>query len=170
LLATGGCHINSNEFFQARELARRDAEIKALNDEKKRRLHVCNEQRAAVMLIRSKGDLTYDNVKLFSTKEIETLLKWKKAKPTAKRKTEMVDAYIKAPKPQITKSWTRSEEARLTELLKEDVPIKETALAVATTQMARAVTNNLANLDTPTRASLKRSLQDFEDEKGDNII
>jgi hypothetical protein len=48
--------------------------------------------------------------------------------------------------------------------------MKDTALGVATTQMARAVTNNLAQLDTESRAALKRSLDEYDDNNGPNVL
>ena len=36
--------------------------------------------------------------------------------------------------------------------------------------MARAVTNNLAQLDMESRAALKRSLEDYEDDNGPNVL
>jgi hypothetical protein len=48
--------------------------------------------------------------------------------------------------------------------------VKETALGVATKQMATAVTNNLSNLDTPTRVLLKRKLEEYDDNNGPNCL
>ena len=122
------------------------------------------------MMIRNKGELTYLTSKEFTLPEIKTLLKWKKVKATSTKKQDLVQAYVAAPKPPIQKVWCRSEEAALQSLKDEDMPLKDTALGVATTQMARAVTNNLTNLDSPTRNLLLKSLQDFDDNNGPNVL
>jgi DDE superfamily endonuclease len=168
--ATGGRHTNSNEFFKARELKRREPEIKKMEDLKAARIKYCQEQMKAVKLIREKGELTWEREKVFRNPEIEMLLKWKKVVIKSKRKKDMIQAYVDAPKPKIQKTWCRSEEAALVNLRNEVVALKDTAVGVATTQMARAVTDNMAQLDTPTRNLLKQSLQEYEDEKGDCVI
>ena len=78
--ATGGRHVNSNEFFQARSLQDRQPQIKAMEDRKKARALHIKSQRAAVLMIRSKGDLTSINEKEFTLAEVKMLLKWKKIK------------------------------------------------------------------------------------------
>ena len=57
--ATGGSHVNSDSFFRARALASRSHEIKELEEKKTQRGKYCKEQRAAVMMLKSKGDLNY---------------------------------------------------------------------------------------------------------------
>jgi hypothetical protein len=168
--ATGGRHVNSNEFFQARELASREAEIKVMEDEKKARSKYCQEQFAAVKLIKAKGDLNWQSHKRFTNDDMKLLLKWKKVKPTSQRKNDLIQAYVDAPKPPIKIAWKRSEQAKLDALLEQNVDVRETALGVATKQMANAVTNNLANLDTPTRLLLKRKLDEYHENKAPNAI
>ena len=169
--ATGGRHINSNEFFQARALALRDGKVKEMQARKDARRKTCNEQKAAVMMIRSKGDLTSINHKNFNASEVKILLKWKGLVPSHyPRKTDMVEACITTEKPKITKSWTRGEEEALQKLLNQNVAMKETAVGVATTQMAKAVTNNLATLDSPTRSALKTSLQQYYESQLPNVL
>ena len=103
--ATGGQHVNTNEFFQASELKVRDAEIKVMEDAKKGRKKYCDEQQEAVLMIRKKGELTHVTEKSFTIPEIKTLLKWKKIKIKSTKKKDMVAAYIAAPKPPIQKVW-----------------------------------------------------------------
>lgn len=168
--ATGGRHLNSNEFFRAKELAARAEAIKIMEEKKKQRAKYCKEQKTAVLLLRSKGELTNGTEKNFTLPEIKILLKWKKTKSESTRKIDLVKAYIAAVKPKIQKSWTRGEEATLVELKKQELPLKETALGVATEQMARAVTNNLAILDGQSIAALKTAIEVFDESKGPNVI
>ena len=95
-----------------------------MEEEKEQRAKDAVEQRGAVEIIRNKGDLTSINDKLFTAKEIKTLLKWKKVKPKGTKKADLVEAYIAAAKPPIQKSWTRSEEAALQDLKSEHVDLK----------------------------------------------
>ena len=117
-----------------------------------------------------KGDLTSINDKLFTAKEIKTLLKWKKVKPKGTKKADLVEAYIAAAKPPIQKSWTCSEEAALQDLKSEHVDLKDMALGIATTQMACAVANNLAQLDPESRDVLIKSLQAYDQDNGPNVL
>ena len=162
--ATGGKHLNSNEFFQAQESKKRDAKIKEMEKQKKERGEYCKEQRGAVLLLMKKGELTEETEKKFTIPELKMLLKWKKVKPPSSKKRAMVDAYIAAPKPKIQKVWCRSEEAAL-QALKGDVTVKDTALGVASQQMARAVGNNLSNLDQGSLDLLKTAIEIFEGTK-----
>lgn len=79
-------------------------------------------------------------------------------KGDSKRKADTVHAYIKAPKPPIVKTWTRSEEAALQKLKEALIPLRDTALGVAAKQMARAVSKNIDHLDEEELASLKTAL------------
>ena len=167
--ATGGRHVNSNEFFQAQEAKLRDVEIAKMEKAKEERQAHCKDQRGAVLLLKKKGKLTSKTEKIFTLPEIKILLKWKKAKAISARKRDMVDAYLDAPKPKIQKVWCRSEEAAL-QALREDVKIEDTALGVASNQMARAVGNNLASIDMGTRATLKAALETFEDSHNPNAL
>jgi hypothetical protein len=172
--ATGGRHINSDEFFKARELKMREPQIKAMEDLKQKKIAYCDTQVAAVRLIKQKGELTWDREKLFTVKDIDTLLKWKKVKPNSKRKKDLIEAYCDAPKPKMQATWCRMEEAALQRLKNEVLSLKETAVGVATNQMARAVTNNLSNLDSDSIAALRLAIgnldQEQREEEGPNVI
>ncbi len=123
------------------------------------------------MLIREKGNLNEDNSKRFTLENVKCLLRWKHIQPASGvKKQELVDACMAAPKPKIQKVWCRSEEAELQRLKETKVPMEDTATGVATTQMARAVTNNLAQLDPEALESLKAAIHDLEESKGDNVI
>ena len=166
--ATGGRHTNSDEFFKARELKRREPEIKRMELLKKEKGKCCHGHLAAIKLLKSKGELTWLREKDFTIAEIDILLKWKQVKPKSKRKMDLIQSYVDAPKPKVPKGWGWQEEEALKKLKSETMTMKDTAVGVATTQMARAVTNNLAQLDTPTRKQLKQSLNQYEEDNGPN--
>ena len=166
--ATGGKHINTDEFFKAREMKKREEAIAKMEEAKKQRGLYCKEQKGAVLLLRKKGELTAETEREFTLPEIKTLLKWKKVKPTSSKKRDMVDAYIAAPKPKIQKIWSRFEEEELQKLKAEDIPLQETAIGVVTRQMARAVTKNLSQLDQETISHLKEALGGLQE--GQNVL
>jgi hypothetical protein len=168
--ATGGRHLNADEFFQADTLKSRNAEIKIMEDNKKKRKDYCNCQQQAILLICKKGDLTWSNHKNFKVEEVRILLKWKKVVTKKTKKEDLVDLYIKADKPGITKAWTLTKEAALENLKDPQMDLKETALGVATWQMTWAICNYLATLDSPQCAALKQSLQDYKESKGKNVL
>jgi hypothetical protein len=173
--ATGGRHINSDEFFKARELKRREPEIKKMEEQKAARMKYCAKQHAAIMMIRKKGELTWYREKLFTRAEIltSTLCNWKKIKmKSSAKKRELVDAYVDTPKPKIQKTWCRSEEQALQQLKDEVVELKSTKIGVTTSQMARAVTtsNNLANLDSESISALKAAIDNLGNGDMNNVI
>jgi hypothetical protein len=167
--ATSGRHLNSDEFFCAQEGKERDVAVAAIEKQKKERKEYCAKQLEAIKIIRSKGELTSLTEKKFTITEIAVLLKWKKVKVSGpKKKKDLVDAYLAAPRPKIQVIWSRSDEARLQKL--KSLTLKDMALGIASTQMANAVGNNLDNLDDEAISKLKGAIKDFEDSKGPNIL
>jgi hypothetical protein len=73
--ATGGRHINTDDFFHARELKRREDLISKAEESKSQRAKYCKDQKDAVLLIRQKGDLTLKNDGKFTIPEIKMLLR-----------------------------------------------------------------------------------------------
>ena len=116
--------------------------------------------------------MTHETEKKFTIPEIKTLLKWKKVKVASSKKRDLVDAYVAAPKPKIQKVWCRSEEEKLVALKSKQIPLKDTALGVAATQMAKALTNNLTHLDESSIGLLKAAINnlDAEESQMSNII
>ena len=51
-----------------------------------------------------------------------------------------------------------------------EVDIKDTALGVAATQMARALGNNVAQLNPESRAALRETLRAYEEDNGPNVL
>jgi hypothetical protein len=160
--ATGGMHLNSDEFFQARELSIRDARLKELTRKKK----ACNERRvtvaAAMALFEEKGDLGPQTESRFNVAEIKLLLKWKKLKkiPVGAKRAALLQTYHATPPPlNDPQAWGPAEERELVAMQSEQVDMKDTAIGVATNQMARAVQHNLVNLSPTTRAQLLGALQ-----------
>jgi hypothetical protein len=119
-------------------------------------------ENAVMVLLQEKGSLVPENASRFTATEVKMLLKWKKAKPTSFKKADLVAAYYSNP-PLNAQLWTLPDEIELVGLQSDNVHMIDTALGVATTQMARAVRQNLANLDPETRAELKRALDGDDD-------
>lgn len=132
--ATGGRHLNSNEFFKAKEIQSRQADIKKMEIAKKERGKCCQEQKESIVLICKKGELTANTEKNFTLPETKTLLKWKKIKMVSNRKRDLADAHIAALKPKIQKVWTRSEENAPLQLKSVDIQLKDAAIGVASSQ------------------------------------
>ena len=75
--ATGGTHLNSNEFFQAKALETRLEEAGELEANKKNRSEAIAVEANARDILSSKGELTLENEKSFNLKHLKVLLKWK---------------------------------------------------------------------------------------------
>lgn len=144
--------------------------MKRMEDKKKKRAACYKEQKGAVLLLKSEGELTLETQKTFTLPEIKILLKWKRVKPESILKKDLVNAHIAAPKPKIQKVWCRSEEAALVALQSVDVDMKDTAVGVVATQMAKALGNDLASLNDSSRSVLMQTLQDFDDSSNPNAI
>lgn len=134
-----------------------------MEDKKQARKDILKTQKNAIDLIKKKGELTLEKFKNFTVAEINVLLKWKRVKGESTRKKDIVDAYVAAPKPKPVTIWKRAEESELKKLKDELMPIKDTALGVATNQMARAVVLNIDNLQKEELDSLKSAIQKWED-------
>ena len=142
-----------------------------MEEAKTARKKYCTKQFAAITMIKKKGELTWDRERSFTRAEILTLCNWKKVQMKSNaKKRELVDAYVDAPKPKIQTIWSRSEEAALQKLKDEVVELKATEIGVTTPQMARAVTNNLANLDSDSISALKAAIDDISNGDMNNVI
>ena len=160
--ATGGRHLNSDEFFQARALAKREDELKVVQDSKDKRMVLQETEAAAKALLASKGiDLSAATALSFTVPEIKILLKWKGLKfSSSTRKAEMIETYTTGgPPPLAAQLWTLEEEQRLVNLQSKDVAMIDTTLGVKATQMANAVKHNLSQIDEESKAMLLAALQ-----------
>jgi hypothetical protein len=157
--ATGGGHLNSDDYFKAAELKARANKLKAMEEVKKEREKYCKDQWAALRLIKAKGELTWDTVSRFTIFEIKILLKWKKVKATGTKKRDLVEAYTDAPKPIIQPMWKRSEQAKLDALKDTNVSLESTALGAAAKKMVKNLQNSMGNLDAEALKELEAIIQ-----------
>jgi hypothetical protein len=156
--ATGGNHLNSDDFFRARALAARDEEIKTLLKRKKASTQAMQLELSVNDLLTTKGNLVPENERHFTVAELKMLLKWKKVKPTSSKKADLLTAYYNHPSPQNAVPWGPEDEMKLVELQSVNVNMEDTALGVATVQMARAVQQHLDKVDAATKAQLRLAL------------
>jgi hypothetical protein len=168
--ATGGRHTNSNEFFQARALADREARSKELETRKKLLSSGLSLENDVTALLTEKGNPTQENARDFTVPEVKKLVKWKNIKPTSNKKADLIEAFENNPPPLDAVQWTVEEEMELVEMQSDTVELIDTAVGVATTQMARAVMQNLGTLDAENRAALMRALMDNEEISAPNVL
>ena len=64
------------------------------------------------------------------------------------------------PPPKKVIPWSEEEEMKLQELKSDDIPFKDTALHVSLKQSAKAVKNNVKNLDEDEASELLQALQE----------
>jgi hypothetical protein len=168
--ATGGGHLNSDDFFKAAELKARESKIKAMEELKRERENDCKDQWAALRLIKEKGELTFDTEKLFTLAEIKILLKWKKIRPTGTKKADLVRAYRDAPKPKIQVVWKRSKQAALNALKETNIDLQSTALGVAAKKMVRNLQNSMGTIDLETLKELESLIQQRKELDNPNAL
>ncbi len=163
LFATGGQHLNSDDFFRARALDERQVQAKAMLLKKQARQERMALDREAKSLLQVKAiDLTPATEKNFLVPECKLLCKWKGCKLTSGlQKNEYVRQYAAAPRPPTPVPWSQEEEDVLLAISSDDIDIKDTALGVAARQMATAVSQNMAKLDANSRHELLQSLAKF---------
>ena len=164
LYATGGQHLNSDDFFIACALAKREGEASTMLKEKEACIERMNVDQEAKSLLQVKAiDLSPDTEKKFILPECKLLCKWKGCKLTGPlTKHEYVKAYAAAARPPLPVPWTQEDESKLLTIRSEDVELKDTALGVASKQMAAAVTQNMSKLDADSRHKLLQSLAQFD--------
>ena len=153
--------MNSDDFFKAQALRKREEDIASLEAIKQERIEATEAEEAADRLLQEKGfDLTAETIASFTVPEIKILVKWSKAKPDGPpNKAALAAAYYDAPVPASAEPWRHVDEAELIQLRCDPISMKETAVAVAANQMARAVANNIGQPDAEVRRSLMDSLE-----------
>ena len=158
--ATGGQHLNADDFFKAKALSQHQGQAALLEKEKLEHLDMFAVDQEAKSLLQAKGlDLNHANEKKFVLPECKLLCKWKGCKVhSSKNKVLDIDACLQKPTPPLPEPWTPEEEARLVALKGDEIDIKDAALGVAAKQMAAAVTNNMEKLNDATRHELLQSL------------
>jgi hypothetical protein len=113
-------------------------------------------------LLELKSALIPLNARAFTVADLKLLLNWKRVKlglPAASaKKADLLTAYFANPPPIATGGWSGEEEMELLALQSEAVDMKDTAIGVAMNQMARAVAQNMANVDPDTAAQLREAL------------
>jgi len=161
--ATGGQHLNPDDFFMARVMAKREGEASAKMKQKAIRLETIALDQETKSLLREKAfDLTAETEKKFVLPEIKLLCKWKGLKLAASKKQDFVSAHIAAARPPLPEQWTIEDEQALLNIQSQNVDLKATALGVAAKQMAVAVTANIGKLDAKSCHLLLQSLAKFD--------
>jgi len=94
--ATGGTHLNSNEFFKAKALETQLEEAAKATETKKKRLAVIVVEEQAQGILSTKGELTLQNSTTYNVKDVLVLLRWKglKIEKEKKKKHDLVALYL----------------------------------------------------------------------------
>ncbi len=124
------------------------------------RKKICGE---ALTILGKHGEPTAANIKDYPAKAMQKLYEWKLNKSSKKAREDLLKEYLKAPVPLKDAEWTTADKIELKELLTGDMYAKDTALGVQLKQTARAITNNVDDLDGKSRRNLLRVLQARED-------
>jgi len=157
---THGEHLNSGDFFEARAIDERKKRAANMLKDKQQRHMSDKLGEQAIAIINKIGEPTKETLKNFTAKDIQKLCEWKMMKKSTKPKEELLKAYLSAPAPKKASEWSMAEEMELKELLTVDMHAKYTALGVQLKQTAKAITNNIHDLDDESAAKLLQVLQD----------
>ena len=167
---THGEHLNSTDFFKARAIDERKKIADTMLKDKRTHYHRKKLRSEAMVILQQHGEPTLEKIKDYPARAMQKLYEWKLNKASKKAREDLLKEYLKAPTPLKDAEWTISEEMRLKELLTEDMYAKDTAIGVQLKQTAKAIANNIHDLDKQSRSDLLKVLQDreAEDPAGDN--
>jgi hypothetical protein len=111
--ATAGQHLNSDEFFKARALAKREGRIKDLLAKKKLNNAAVVLEGMVTALLTVKGNPSEETGRNYTVPELKLLLKWKKVKPTSTKKDDLIHAFANHPPPPNAVPWSDDKEMHM---------------------------------------------------------
>jgi len=162
---THGEHLNSGDFFKSRAIDERKKESDAMLKDKRLR-HVRQKLRQqALDILKEHGEPTIEKIKDYPAPAMKKLYEWKHGKKSNEGREKLLKAYLSAPVPLKDPDWSMSEEIKLKALLTEDMYAKDTAVGVQLKQTAKALSNNVDDLDSQSRRELLLALQKREDQE-----
>jgi len=124
----------------------------------------------AMEILKKHSEPSPENTKTYPAQAMKKLHEWKHNKKSTEGQEKLLKAHHGAPVPLKDPDWSMSEEARLKDLLTADMHAKDAALGVQLKQTAKAIANNVDDLDEESKAELLRVLQDKQggESAGDN--
>ena len=160
-------HLNSDDFFIGMAREDRNKQVAVLEEMKQEQLKQSTAITELQSLMEQNGVVATDGhqVGRLLLSGIKKLLKLKlqargeKLQSSVTRKSQMIDLWNTTPFATTTaQQWTEEEESQLQALMVDEIAIEETALGVATQQMARAVANNADHIPESLRNLLREAL------------
>ena len=110
--------------------------------------------------MRVKDPLIQETKDNFLIIEIKVLIKWRLGNNGVGDEAVLLYHYFEAPDPALIIAWSTTQEQELLSLKVSILEMKETAIAISTVKIVRAVTNNINILTTPKKTRLKESLNE----------
>ncbi len=126
--ATGGGHITSDDFFKSMEMPVREAEIKAMEKDKARRLALAKYEDEARMILESEEK---QDPRKLKDDELRTLLLWHQVpKKDIGTKPQKLAKWtqLAGKKPPVFARWLEEDESKLSKLKEKRIDINDTAL------------------------------------------
>ena len=152
--------LNLTDIFKSKAFIQQRNDIKSMEALKKKRQKDFKNQQLAEERIKKKGqDLAIHNASQFNTEEVKILVRQKLGAVPAQKKGDLVIKYSKANPPKIALPWSEAGEERLRKLKESDIEVRDTAIVVAANQNARALVNNVTQLDQSNHDALLKALQ-----------
>ena len=164
-------HLNSTDFFKARAVHERKKQANAMLKDKQTCHWRKKLRQEALEILKKHGEPTIEKIKEYPAPAMKKLYEWKlNKKSTEAREKLLLKAYLEAPTPLKDPEWTMSGEIKLKQQLTDDMCAKDTALGVQLKQTAKAIANNIDDLDDESKAELLQKLQGVQGERsiGDN--
>lgn len=156
--------MNSDDFFIAKENARRDEERAKLEREKEQRQVLCGSASAASIILQSLASRgkTPDDA---TVPELKTLVEWKfpNVAVSSKRKADLLSLYKDSPEPENPPGdvpWTDEDELKLRMLKQESVTLASTELGRQQKHMAKVTAAMFDKLEVADQELIERAFRD----------
>jgi len=156
---THGEHLNSEDFFKSRAVEERKKLADRMLKDKRLRFERGKLRQQALDILKEHGEPTEENIKTYPAKAMKKLYQWKYNKQSTEGREKLLKAYLGAPVPLKEPEWSVTEEIQLKQLLTQDMYAKDTAIGVQLKQTAKAIVNNIDDLDDESKAELLHKLQ-----------
>ncbi|KAL7546421.1 hypothetical protein ACHAWF_015054 [Thalassiosira exigua] len=156
--ATGGGHLTSDDYFKSMEIDTREAEIKLMTKDKEvRKLKKQAERDAWAVIIQPKSCDEYKD------KDLVPLLTWynvprKDWGPKPNKLKLWKDILDKGTQPPSYEKWTEADDAKLEDLEKMEIDMKDTALGRLQSFEKRKLDAAVDSMDQDEREKLRRKL------------
>lgn len=139
--------MNSEDFFKSRAVGERKKLADVMLKNKRERYARKKLQQQARDILKKHGEPPEEKIKNYPVPAMQKLYEWKHNKKSTEGREKLLKAYFGTPVPPKERDWSMSEKIKLKELLTGGMCVKDTAMGGQLKQTAKAIPNNIDDLD-----------------------